>query len=185
MQMDVGMDTGPMLAKRSLVINDQETAPELSARLARLGADLLSETLPRVERGEIEPLIQDESKASYAPMLKREDGHLDWRMSAKEIANRVRAFQPWPATYTDFRGTRLTIWRAQDAPERAASGEASPFAVEPGTILNIDETGITVVCSFSSALLIEEVQLEGKRRVAAREFANGARLKPGDRMSVA
>lgn len=182
MAMDIGMDTGPMLAKRSIAIGDRETAPELSARLAHLGADLLSETLPRVERAEIEPSIQDDNQATYAPMLKREDGRIDWRMSASEIANRVRAFQPWPGTYTDFRGGRLTIWRAHDAPE-AAPSEASGFGAEPGTILNIDEPGITVACSGSSALLIEEIQVEGKRRVSAREFANGARLKRGDRIN--
>ena len=181
MQMDAGMDTGPMLVKRSIAIGDRETAPELAVRLSRVGAELLSETLPRVERGEIKPLIQDDNQATYAPMLKREDGRIDWRMSAIEIANRVRAFQPWPATFTDFRGARLTIWRANDVPE-SVSHSASAFAAEPGTILNIDEPGITVVCSGSSALLIQEVQVEGKRRVSAREFANGARLKPGDRI---
>jgi methionyl-tRNA formyltransferase len=182
MQMDVGMDTGPMLARRSVAIGVRETAPELSARLAQLGAELLSETLPRVDRGEIEPLIQDNDQATYAPMLKREDGRIDWRMSACEIANRVRAFQPWPGTYTDFRDVRLTFWRAHDALDAALS-QASGFAGESGTVLNIDEQGITVVCSGSSALLIEEVQVEGKRRVSAREFANGARLKPGDRIN--
>jgi methionyl-tRNA formyltransferase len=180
MQMDVGMDTGPMLAKRSISIGDRETAPELSLRLAHFGAELLSETLPGVERGEISPLIQDDNQATYAPMLKREDGRIDWRMGASEIANRVRAFQPWPGTYTDVRGARLTIWRANDASEAAS---LDGFAAEPGTILNIDEPGITVLCSGSSALLIQEVQVEGKRRVSAREFANGARLKPGDRIT--
>jgi methionyl-tRNA formyltransferase len=182
MQMDVGMDTGPMLAKRSVAIGDRETAPELSVRLAHLGAELLSETIPRIERAEITPLIQDNDQATYAPMLNREDGKIDWRMSASEIANRVRAFEPWPATFTDFRGARLTIWRAFNPPE-TASLEASDFDAETGTILKIDETGVTVVCTGSSALLIEEVQLEGKRRVSAREFANGARLKPGDRIT--
>jgi len=184
MQMNVGMDTGPMLTRRSIRIGGDETAPQLSARLAQLGAELLSETLPRVERGDIAPLTQDDSKATYAPMLKREDGLIDWRMSASEIANRVRAFQPWPGTYTSFRGTRLTIWRGHDAPE-ADSHKAPDITAEPGTILNIDESGITVACSGLSALLIEEVQVEGKRRVSAREFANGARLKSGDRINSA
>lgn len=173
MQMDAGMDTGPMLAQRSIEIGDDETAPELSARLAQLGAELLSETLPRIERGEIATLTQDESEATYAPILKREDGLIDWSMRAMEIANRVRAFQPWPGTYASFRGGRLTIWRAHDAPTQRVAG----VAAEPGTILNIDDSGITIACSGSSALLIEEVQVEGKRRVSAREFANGARLK--------
>lgn len=183
MAMDAGMDTGPMLAKRSIVIGDRETAPELSARLAHLGAELLSKTLSRIVRAEVKPLIQIDEQATYAPMLKREDGRIDLRMSASEIANRVRAFQPWPGTFTDFRGARLTIWRANDAPE-ATSNNASAFAAESGTILNIDESGITVACSGSRALLIEEVQVEGKRRVSAREFANGARLKPGDRINL-
>jgi len=179
MQMDVGMDTGPMLTQRSIRIGDDETAPQLSVRLAQLGAELLSETLPRVERGEIAPITQDDSEATYAPMLKREDGLIDWRMRAREIANRVRAFQPWPGTYTNFRGGRLTIWRAH---ERSPHQDTDSSG-ESGTILNIDESGITVVCSGSSALLIKEVQVEGKRRVSGREFANGARLKPGDHLN--
>jgi methionyl-tRNA formyltransferase len=179
MQMDVGMDTGPMLTQRSIPIGDDETAPQLSVRLAQLGAELLSETLPRVQRGEIAPLNQDDSEATYAPMLKREDGLIDWRMSAREIANRVRAFQPWPGTYTNFRAGRLSVWQGREAPYRQ---DANVMA-EPGSILNIDESGITVVCSGSGALLIKEVQVEGKRRVSGREFANGARLKPGNRIN--
>lgn len=179
MQMDIGMDTGPMLTQRSITVGDDETAPQLSARLAQLGAELLSETLPHIERGEITPLTQNDSEATYAPMLKREDGLIDWRMSAREIANRVRAFQPWPGTYTNFRGGRLTIWRAREA----RSNQVPDLSAEPGTILNLDESGITIACIGSSALLTQEVQLEGKRRVSAREFANGARLKPGDRIN--
>lgn len=180
MQMDAGMDTGPMLAQRSIYIGDQETAPELSTRLAQFGAELLSETLPRIERGGIEPVMQDHREATYAPMLKREDGLIDWRMTARQIANRVRAFQPWPGTYTNFRGGRLIVWRAHEAVTR---GDADSSA-KPGTILNIDENGIEVVCSDASALLIEEVQIEGRRRVSAREFANGARLKAGDLINL-
>src|SRR5882724_4998062 len=142
MQMDVGMDTGPMLTQRSIRIADDETAPQLSVRLAQLGAELLSETLPRVERGEIAPLTQDDRDASYAPMLKREDGSIDWRMRAREIANRVRAFQPWPGTYNSFRGGRLIIWRGREVPHR----EDANVTADPGTILNIDESGIAVVC---------------------------------------
>lgn len=180
MQMDAGMDTGPMLAQRSIPITDDETAPEVSARLARLGAELLSETLPRVERGEVAPQTQDDNEATYAPMLKRENGLIDWRMSGGEIANRVRAFQPWPGTYTNFRGGRLIVWRGNGSP---ASTRTSEVAAEAGTILSVDESGITVACSDVSTLLIQEVQVEGKRRVSAREFANGARLKPGDRIN--
>ena len=179
MQMDAGMDTGPMLAKSAITIGDEETAPELSTQLAQLGANLLSETLPRIARAEIEPTPQDNTEATYAPMLKREDGLINWQMTAREIADRVRAFQPWPGSYTNFRGGRLIIWRAHEAPSFADAASQ----VGPGTILNINESGITVACSGLSGLLFEEVQIEGKRRVSAREFANGARLKPGDRIS--
>lgn len=178
MQMDAGMDTGPMLAKRAITIGGEETASELSARLARLGAELLSETLPRIERGEITPEAQDNEAATYAPMLKREDGLIDWQMTAREIANRVRAFQPWPGSYTSFRGSKLIIWRARESSE-----PASHEGVDAGTILSIDEAALTIACPGSSAMRIEEVQLEGKRRVSAREFVNGARVKPGDRIN--
>jgi methionyl-tRNA formyltransferase len=179
MQMEAGMDTGPMLDRRSIQIGDDETALELSARLAPLGAELLTETLPRIDRGEIKPITQDNSDATYAPILKREDGLIDWGMKAMDIANRVRAFQPWPGTYTSFRGGRLIIWRGREA---ASAGNAD-FSAESGIVLKIDESGIIVACRDASALLIQEVQLEGKRRVSAREFANGARLKPGDRIT--
>src|SRR5215216_2192654 len=96
MQMDAGLDTGDMFATRTVEIGSRETAVELSARLSELGAALLSETLPLIERGEIRPTPQSDEEATYAPMLKREDGLIDWRMKAREIQNRVRAFQPWP-----------------------------------------------------------------------------------------
>jgi len=177
MQMDAGMDTGPMLAKRPITIGDEETAPELSARLARLGADLLSETVSRIALGEAKPMIQDSGEATSAPLLKREDGLIDWRMTSSEITNRVRAFQPWPGSYTSFRGSKLIIWRA-----RAVSEMAVAQGVNPGTILNLGDNAMTIACAGSSAMRIEEIQVEGKRRMTAREFVNGARLKAGDRI---
>jgi methionyl-tRNA formyltransferase len=177
MQMDAGLDTGMMLAKRAVEIEKDETAAELSVRLANVGAELLSETLPLVERGEIEPVPQNDAEASYAPLLKREDGLIDWRMSAREVADRVRAFQPWPASYTAFRGGRLIIWRAKDA------GALSDDEIRPATIIAVDKSGITVACADRSALRIEEVQIEGKKRMSARDFANGARLGVGDRIT--
>lgn len=182
MQMDAGMDTGPTFAQRSIPIGDEETAPELSARLAQAGADLLSETLHLVEGGNVVPEPQDERQATYAPMLKREHGAIDWALRAGEIANRVRAFQPWPGTFTRFRGARLIIWRGRETP-KGKSGNAFEFDPRPGTILTIDDSGITILCSESTAFLIQEVQVEGKRRVLSREFANGARLEPGQQIS--
>lgn len=178
MRMDAGMDTGPMLAKRAITIGEEETAPELSARLAQLGAVLLSETLPRIDHGEIQPKAQDNEAATYAPMLKREDGLIDWRMTAREIANRVRAFQPWPGSYTSFRGSKLIIWRARNVSEAT-----SPKDIDAGTILSIDENAMTIASAGRSVMRVDEIQVEGKRRMSAREFANGARLKVGDQIN--
>jgi len=176
MQMDAGMDTGAMIAKRGLVIGEDETAPELSTRLARLGAEALSATLPLIERAEITPTPQNEQEATYAPILKREDGRIDWRMNAREIANRVRAFQPWPGTYTQFRGARLTLWRAREA-------EVKSETAEPGTITSIDKSGVIVACAGSTALCVEELQTEGKRKMSARDFVNGMRISAGERLT--
>src|SRR5262249_40862244 len=145
-----------------------------------LGAALLGETLPRVERGEATAEAQDNGRATYAPMLKREDGLLDWRWTAGEISNRVRAFQPWPGVYTTLEGHRLHLWRAREVDANAFADRAP---AGPGTILQIDQTGVAIACASGSALLIEECQIEGKRRVAARDFANGARLTAGDRIA--
>lgn len=177
-KMDAGMDTGPILAARATSIYPEETAPELSARLAKMGAELLAETLPQIELGRITPIPQDDSKATYAPMLKREDGLLDWNMTARQIADRVRGFQPWPGAYTFWRGHRLILWRARCASACAAGAE-------PSTILRIDDSGIAVACGAGSALLIEELQLEGGRRLRARDFANGFRLRAGDSLLAA
>jgi methionyl-tRNA formyltransferase len=178
MQMDAGMDTGPMIAKRAIEIGDDETAPELTMRLAGLGAEALSAALPLIERGEAAPTRQDEREATYAPMLKREDGLIDWRMSAREIADRVRAFQPWPGTHAQFRGARLTIWRAHEA-------EAKSETAEPGTITGVDKSGIIVTCAGPTALRVEELQTEGKRKMSARDFVNGMRIGTGDRFTDA
>lgn len=182
MQMDAGMDTGPVWATRAAEISPDETAPELSRRLAEMGAELLSETLPLIERGEIQPLPQDDREATYAPLLKREDGLIALRMTAREIANRVRGFQPWPGSHATFRGHRLIIWRASESPVSASS----PHAVSsprPLTVIDIDKAGIVVSCSGGSLLHIEELQIEGKRRMPARDFANGMRLGIGDRIT--
>jgi methionyl-tRNA formyltransferase len=182
MQMDAGMDTGAMLAKRAIEIGETESAPELSARLAQLGAALLSDTLPKIERGEITAESQNNDEATYAPMLKREDGLLNLQWTATEISNRVRAFQPWPGVYTSLGGARLYLWRARPEAVDAATAAGDEAASAPGTILAIDKAGLVIACAGATRLLIEACQLEGKRRLPAREFANGLRLKPGDRL---
>jgi methionyl-tRNA formyltransferase len=179
MQMDVGMDTGAMLTKRATPIQREEMAVELTARLSQIGAELLSETLPQVERGDILPEAQNDQEATYAPILKREDGLLDWQMNASQISNRVRAFQPWPAVYTSFRNARLIIWRALEySPDDSTTIESQHLKV--ATIAAVDKTGFVVACANESFLHVEEVQLEGKRRVGAKDFLNGSRLAPGD-----
>ncbi|HWN99634.1 MAG TPA: methionyl-tRNA formyltransferase [Blastocatellia bacterium] len=182
MQMDAGMDTGAMLAKQTIQIGETESAPELSARLSQLGAELLSDNVNRIERGEIKPEIQDDSEATYAPMLKREDGLIDWRRSAREISNRVRAFQPWPGAYTFLRGVRLTIWSAKEVIPESVDSE---IRGEPGTIARIDSTGVLLRCVEATVLRVEEMQLEGKRRLSARDVANGLRLAVGDSVTDA
>lgn len=182
MQMDVGMDTGAMLTKRATKIEPHETAIDLTARLSQIGAELLSETLPRVERGEITPEAQNEAQVTYAPMLKREDGLIDWQMNASEIANRVRAFQPWPSLFTMFRGARLIFWQAKElATHDSATLVSEPM--EAARIAAIDKSGVVIACANATLLHIEEVQLEGKRRVPARDFLNGSRLAVGDSLT--
>ncbi|MFP5263808.1 MAG: methionyl-tRNA formyltransferase [Blastocatellia bacterium] len=181
MQMDAGLDTGDMLSSRAIEIGCEETAPELSARLSELGAELLSETLPRLQQGGVKPVAQNDSEATHAPLLKREDGLIDWLATAREIANRVRAFQPWPGTYTFFRGGRLTIWRAREAPA-GPGGLPSRGEPAPATILAVDKSGMVIACAGPTSLRVEELQVEGKRRLTAREFVNGMRLGVGDRI---
>ena len=110
MQIDAGLDTGPMLLKYETAIGADETAPELTARLAEAGAPLMVETLRRLDRGEITPTPQDNSQATLAPPLKKEDGRIDWSLSARKTYNRIRGLQPWPGAFTTFRGKKCQIW---------------------------------------------------------------------------
>ncbi len=172
MQIDEGLDTGAILLQRATEIGAQETAPELLPRLAALGADLLGETLLRL--AEIEPQPQRDEEATLAPLLRREDGLLDWRaMSATEIARRVRGLQPWPNAYTQFRGQRLVIWQAQAAASTVG-------AAQPGEILQAHGDELTVACGAGTVLQLLEVQPEGRRRLRARDFMNGLRVRVGE-----
>ncbi|GBC82639.1 Methionyl-tRNA formyltransferase [bacterium HR10] len=175
MLMDEGVDTGPILLQRACEIGPDETAPELTERLARLGAELLLETLAGLQAGRIEPRPQDETQASHAPLLRREHGWVDWRLSAVEIRNRIRGFQPWPGAWTLLGGARLILWRAEAEVERFEEDAH----VAPGTICAIERDAFVVVCGGPSRLRITEVQLEGRRRLPTREFLKGARLSIG------
>lgn len=167
MRIDAGLDTGDMLSKAETEIGPEENAIELGRRLAVIGADLLVETLPKL--AEIVPEKQDNSQATYAPLLKKEDGQIDWTQPAAEIHNRIRGLQPWPGAYTTFRGHTLHIWKARPV------GQITDLAA--GTISSVKP--LVVACG-SLALELLELQLEGRKRLPASEFANGQRLKENE-----
>ncbi len=171
MQMDEGMDTGPILLQKTTVIGAQETAGELGDRLASMGADLLREGLPRLARGELPPIDQDSSQATYAPLLTKADGLVDWSLSAIEIANRVRGFSPWPGTHTTRAGSRLLITRARVLEEENQTS--------PGSIVWAGTEGIQVACG-SGTLHILAVKPEGKREMRAEEFLAGHKIETGE-----
>jgi len=173
MKIDAGMDTGDMLLERREPIRDDDTTETLGARLSALGADLMIETLRGLEHGEITPRPQDHDLATLAPRLKKEDGLIDWSLTAEEIERRVRGLAPWPGAYTPFRGKRLHVWRA----EVVAAAE-SPNAA-PGT-LTVEGRRLAAACGEGTQLLLHEVQLEGRKRISAREFMNGAHVESGE-----
>ncbi len=168
MKMDAGLDTGDVLLQRSTPIASDETSVELMSGLSILGADLLSETLARLDS--IEPRPQDDSVATFAPILKREDGRIDWSMNSRAVADRVRGFQPFPSAWTTLGGKHLTIWSALSmengggAPGEVTAARADRFEVE---------------CGGGTSLKIVELQPEGKRRMSTRDFLNGAKVEAG------
>jgi methionyl-tRNA formyltransferase len=176
MQIDAGMDTGPTLLRREVEIGPDETEPELAARMSAVGADLIAETLLRFDRGEISPAPQDNAGVSYAPILRKEEGRIDWKRTAQEIYNRMRGFTPWPGSYTTFRGQTCHLWG------RAESRDTAGAQLAPGEIVS-SAREIYVVCGEGSCLRLESVQIEGRKKISVQEFANGARLAPGDRFN--
>jgi methionyl-tRNA formyltransferase len=173
MQMDEGLDTGAILLQRETAIEETLTAPELMARLSVLGAETLSDTLARLE--EIEPREQLEEKATFAPIIRREDGLIDWALDAAQVERRVRGFQPWPNAFTIYKSQRLVIWRASVLTEERVQSEE-------GLILKAQGDELVVSCGDETVLRLHEVQPEGKRRMSARDFLNGSRLSAGERL---
>ena len=173
MKMDAGLDTGPILLQRESEIHDTETAIELMERLSVTGADLLSETLSTFQT--ITPRLQNELESSVAPIMKKEDGLISWMLNATDISNRIRGFQPFPTAFTYFREKKLTIWRSSVA-------EIQHSLSQPGELIEARGDQLMVFCGGDSVLKIDELQLEGKRRVAARDFINGVRPLVGDRL---
>lgn len=169
MLMDVGLDTGDMLVKRSLEIGVSETAGQLHDRLAQLGREALEETLQQLCSGNLVAEKQDDELSCYAPMMKKEDGLIDWQKSAVEIHNQVRGLDPWPGAYTHLDGEVLKI---------AETTVAVDFSGEPGTILSADKTGVVVACGEGS-LVVDGLQLPGKKRLSAMNFLSGKPLFVG------
>jgi methionyl-tRNA formyltransferase len=180
MRIDAGMDTGEMLKQREIAIGPAETASELAARMSEIGAPLMEETLRGLASGSIVPRQQNHTEATLAPILKKEDGRIDWNQPAQEIYNRMRGFAPWPGAYTTFRGQTCHI---RGVPVTSADFNkqfAGAANAVPGTLLS-NKNVLLVHCGNQTFLRIESVKLEGRKQVSATEFAIGARLKPGER----
>jgi methionyl-tRNA formyltransferase len=179
MQVTAGLDTGPVLMTAETGIGPDETATELSVRLAEMGAPLVVETLRRLDRAQIVSRQQDDSQATLAPLLKKEDGRIDWSRPAQEIYNRIRGLQPWPGAFTAFRGKTCHVW---GRPAENAKGSDPPGAIIfPAGAKAERAEDLLVNCGGGAALRLEYVQIEGRKRVTAREFATGARIAAGDR----
>jgi methionyl-tRNA formyltransferase len=170
MVMDEGMDTGDILLQTEVPISDEETCETLHDRLALLGAQLLLKTLENMEKGNVRPIPQDPSKATYAPPLKKEDGHIDWKREAAEIDRQVRAFNPWPGAFTKWGDRLLRIYRGRIR-ERTPAGKAGGVVWVGSDFIEV-ETG-------KDSYLIAEVQLEGRKKMTVREFLSGHPLSAG------
>jgi methionyl-tRNA formyltransferase len=167
------MDAGPIFLQREISVAPNDTTASLQAKLAPVGAELLVETIAGLKAGNLTPQAQDESKVTYAPVLKKEDGLIDWNLPAVSIERRVRGFNPWPSAYTYLAGNLLKIHRARviEMAEKAA----------PGEVLKADKEGLWLATG-ESALSLEEVQLENRKKMTAREFLNGTRVEKGARL---
>jgi methionyl-tRNA formyltransferase len=170
------MDAGDIILQRCAPVSPEENAGELSARLSVLGAAVLVETLSRLDRGGAPRTPQDPSRVTFAPRLKKEDGHIDWTQGSIALHNRIRAMTPWPGALTHVAGRALLIRKARPL-DRVVRPQ-----LEPGAVLEIARDGPLVVQSGEGALALEEVQPENRRVMSGAEFARGARLAPGSRL---
>ena len=185
MRIDAGLDTGDILMQREMAIGMEDTAETLGPKLASIGADLMVETLRGLETGQVRPTPQNHAQATLAPILKKEDGRMDFSRPARDLFNRLRGFQPRPGAFTTFKGKALQVHRAQ--PWQHAG------TLTPGE-MSVEGTRLFVGCGTGSgedrskdedaetALELIEIQFEGKRRMTAQEFINGYRPKSGDHL---
>jgi methionyl-tRNA formyltransferase len=174
MQLDAGMDTGPMLTKRSIPIADDDTAGTLAPRLAELGAEMMIDALVKLQAGDLPPTPQDDTAATMAPMLDKTTGKIDWTRTAREVSCLVRGVDPWPGGYTTVGADVLKVWKPVVVEGRGA----------PGTVLGADRTGLVVACG-EGAVALGELQLPGKKRLPAQALLAGRPIPPGTRLGDA
>lgn len=173
MQMDAGLDTGDILFQESVPIGPQETGESLYEKLAVLGGEMIVKYLPAIEAGDLHPVHQDDALSSYAPMLRKEMGEIDWTMPAEEIEQRMRGMLPWPGAFTTLDGHTFKIWSARVQP-----ADDVPAGTAPGTVLYTDKKSICVAAGRGTLSLLE-VQAEGKKRMTADAFLRGTKVPAG------
>ena len=173
MKIDAGLDTGDLLLQQEIPIAPDDTAETLAAKLATVGADLTITTLQSLQIGAIHPRKQDDSQATLAPILKKEDGRIDFSHTATDILNRLRGFQPWPGVSSQFRGKNFQVWQA------AAFNRVLPLSE-----LRVEGDRLFVGCGEATAIEIIELQLEGKKRTSPGDFIRGYRPLPGEKLGL-
>ncbi len=173
MRIDAGLDTGDILLQQEIPIDPVDTSETLAPRLATVGADLVVETLKKLQSGSVQPCPQENSQATLAPILNKEDGRIDFSRTAPQILNRLRGFQPWPGAFTIFRGKNLHIWQAA----------AAEKGVAPGQLL-VEGNRLLVGCAAGTALELLQLQPEGKKRMSARDFIHGYRPQSHEKLGT-
>jgi methionyl-tRNA formyltransferase len=174
MQMDAGLDTGDILLQSETEIGEEENSIELMSRLSFIGADLLAETLKKLD--ELPRIPQNHELANHAPIMKKEDGLINWNLTAQEITNRVRGFQPFPTSFTRWNEKKLTIWKSKEVKSQESNVK------NQGEVFEAKGDKLVILCGNETLLQIDELQLEGKRRMTARDFSNGIKLEVGEKL---
>ena len=177
MQMDEGVDTGDILLQEKIAIADDDTSGSLAFKLAELGGKALVKTLDLLRREELKPVRQDDSQASHAPQLRKEDGLINWSLSAQRISGLIRGLDPWPATFTTIAGKRLKLF----SPEVVPDYPCPKIHAKPGFVCRADRSGL-LLCTGNGFLLVKEIQAEGSRRMTVEAFLSGNQIEPGTQL---